>query len=855
MKNNVTLHPYHTRTRASRVSNLICFAHETDERNPIFLCGSPRRFALPASHEHLSDPKEVGRTVSVSRSVFRMLKKLPRLLFVMQPRALASFLCAVTMASAAQGADCVRVVSPAGRPILSEKDVPVQMSGYSPRFWDNTSRLQAHLDCFKSQELGYVFSGTPGWRATSWFWGENESIQTEPDYHGTNSAKFAHFDENVLVTVSNMPHARLIIRFGIDEAGIFEPESPWRKAHPEDMVLTETGIRLNVPSLASDLFWDKSARSAKALVNWYERQPYAGRIAAYANFWRMEGTHEATMMGWLSDRSPVMIRAWRAYLKDTYTTDERLQAAWGETNATIEAALPPADRLRGPVREVATIPYWQTGSSNAQFRDWLLCLRALFHQRVREVALALRDGCSGRVPIVHDMLKQTMQGWNIADYFNPADSSQPFSLELMSACGSSDVSKLLEIPGVDGLITPHDYQGRGMGGLFEPEGIADSCTLRGKLFLCEMDTRSYSGNFSGDESAPARNLAEFEAITWRNIATGISRGWWPYWMDLYANWFCDPAMQPIIARQAAVLNEATGWPHHDEPGIAVVVDDTATEETTGAGRFPFLAVSEQLRLGIGRCGVPYRIYLLEDLTRSNLPPHKVWYLPNLFRCDARRFALLKRIQRDGNVVVWGPGTGISDGKTISDKAASKLTGFSFKVIPGNYHRRGLFLGGHALTDGIAGQTFGDGIGYGPQLYPTNGFSLASAWTQQSKYASALSILPHTGWTSVFTAALPLPAGFWRNAARLANAHVWCETDDVLAASREIVALHSVVPGEKVIRLPRPACVTDLTSGAELSPSTEQIRFTLDTPGTRVFRLLEPRTIQTTTESQTRRTPH
>jgi hypothetical protein len=311
-------------------------------------------------------------------------------------------------------------------------------------------------------------------------------------------------------------------------------------------------------------------------------------------------------------------------------------------------------------------------------------------------------------------------------------------------------------------------------------------------------------------------------------------------MDLYANWFSDPAMQPVLARQVKVLNEASAWPHHDEPGIAIVIDDAATEETNGAGRYPFLAISEQIRLGIARSGVPYRIYLLEDLALANLPPHKVWYFPNLFRCDDRRLALVKRVQKDGNVVVWGPGSGISDGATIGPASATKLTGFSFDVIPGNYQRRGLFLGGHPLTEGIAGQTFGDGLGYGPQLFPKNGVSVASAFAQQSETHSALAVKEQDGWTSLFAAALPLPAGFWRNAARLAKAHVWCETDDVVVASREIVALHSIVPGAKTILLPRPSRVVDLITGNEVAAKTGEIRLEMKAPGTRAFQLLEPK---------------
>jgi len=723
-----------------------------------------------------------------------------------------------------------KVASPQGRPVLVVDGKPLPMSGYSPIFWEK-NWLEKHLPHFAPHGLGYVFAGAPGMCGTSWFWSHDGKVVTEPTFKIPNGGKFVAFDDGATFTLTNLPEARLIIRFGLDET------DAWRKANPDDLVLTETGERLNVPSLASDTFWNNSAASATALIRWYEKQPYADKIVAYADFWRGEGTHESTCMGWLSDRSPVMMAAWRDYLRRTYGDDARLQSAWSNSQATISGAVPPADRLRGPVREVAAIPFWQAGRDNAPLRDWLLCLRGLFHQRVRQVAAAMKTGCQGRVPILHDMFKQPMQGWNISDFFDPKQPMQPFGIELMAGCGSSAVAELFDAPGVDGLITPHDYQGRGLGGIFEPEGAADSCTLRGKLFLCEMDTRSYAGNFKGRESAPARDLAEFEAITWRNIATALSRGWWPYWMDLYADWFSDPAMQPVLARQVQVLNDAAMWPHHDEPGIAIVIDDAATEETNGGGRYPFLAISEQIRLGIARCGVPYRIYLLEDLALSNLPPHKVWYFPNLYRCDERRLGLVRRVQKDGNVLIWGPGSGISDGATTGIIPAAKLTGFAFDLVPGNYQRRGLFLGGHPLTSGIAGQAFGDGLGYGPQLFPKDGTCLASALAQQAQTHSALAVKGQEGWTSIFAAALPLPAGFWRNAARLAGAHIWCETDDVVVASREIVALHSIVPGVKTIRLPRPTRVVDLITGVEIASKTQELRFELPAAGTRVFRLI------------------
>ncbi|MCL1856794.1 MAG: hypothetical protein FWF84_04025 [Kiritimatiellaeota bacterium] len=710
----------------------------------------------------------------------------------------------VAVAAVNAVANPVRVEAPLERPVLVSGGAVLEMSGYNPRYWAGTNILAHQMMTFKDHPVGYYISGVVG------------SVESE------------EADQRVLMTLEAAPEARIVMRLGIHEP------REWLEAHPDDRVVTETGAVLNVGSLASDAFWDYSTEYSVRHVLHSEAASYRDRVIAYVNFMQNEGTAANFTQGWLSDQSPVMVAAWRAFLTEAYGSDAALQEAWDNPAATLAEALPPTDQLRGATHVVDGIPFWQTGGENAMLRDWFRCVRALFHRRTRQVVEAMDEACGSRVPILIDSLKQPMQGWTIHEYFGLNVSMKSHGYETMAACGSSDVAPLLDMPSLGGLITPHDYQGRGMGGIFEPEGAADSCVVRGKLYLCEMDTRSYLTTHR--ESAPARSLAEFEAITWRNLATAISRGWWPYWMDLYVDWFSDPVMQPTLKRQIEVYNAASHWPHEDEPCIAVVIDDTAAEATNGGGRYPFLAVSEQIRLEISRCGVPYRIYLLKDLALERMPKHKVWYFPNLFHVTPEKAALVGRVKTNGNVLVWGPGSGIHDGAAISTESATALTGFSFELMQANYIRRALWLGGHRLTDGIAGATFGDSLSYGPQLYPADGTPLAWAWTQQSWNMNAVCVKSMDNWVSIFTSALPLPAAFWRNAAREAKAHVWSETDDILVASRQIVGLHSVVPGKKEILLPGKFTVTDAITGKRLGRNMTRIRFEMKEPGTRVFML-------------------
>ncbi|NDC64619.1 MAG: hypothetical protein EBZ59_11685, partial [Planctomycetia bacterium] len=248
---------------------------------------------------------------------------------------------------------------------------------------------------------------------------------------------------------------------------------------------------------------------------------------------------------------------------------------------------------------------------------------------------------------------------------------------------------------------------------------------------------------------------------------------------------------------------------------------------------------------LARCGVPVRTYLLDDLALPNFPPHRVYYFPNLFKIDAARRKLLEeKVLKNGHVVVWGPGTGISDGTTIGADAATAVTGFTFDLLPVNDHRRTLLAdSSHRLTWGSSPATvLGGPLAYGPVLLPKDGHVLGHAWTKLGRDLSGLAVKERTAadgtkWTSVFTSTPGLPAGFWRNAARLAGAHVWCESDDVVLADSGLVAIHSATGGDRQLRLPRECDVVDVINGQPFATRCREIKIRLQAPDTRVFRLL------------------
>ncbi len=761
---------------------------------------------------------------------------------------LAVILCC-SLGATEPGVRDVRVAMHLGRPMIFVDNHPLPMAGYCPAGWIQ-SRFARTTPRFYPHHMNYynIMPPTIAWDmfGTQFWVGDTVTNTPQPSVanlmHG-----FADIGDSARDIIAHDPDAVLFVRFYL-----IEPES-WRTLHPKEYALTEDGAMTSAPSLASDAYWDTATRYCTALVQYCESQPWSDRLVGYVNLLHSEGLQTSVIEGWLYDHNPHMVQRWRAFLRAKYHTDEVLRAAYRTPGLTLDTIDVPTDKLRGNTPQVASLLYWQGPEDNQPLRDYLELMRQLFHQRTRQLFAAMRAGTKRSRIFLYDMFKQPMQGWNCGDFFNDAESRRLADPDLLAASGSMGVAGLLDTPGFDGLMTPHDYQARGVGGVFEPEGIADSTVLRGKLFLCEMDQRTYA-DYS-PKYGQARNLREYEAISWRNIATALTRGFSLYWMDLNSDWYRPAEIHRVIDRQVAVIKAAVEWPHATTPGIAIILDDSAVLETNGSGNYLNEAVMWQLKEGLARCGVPYRVYLLDDLALPNFPAHRVFYFPNLFKVDDARLALLRKtVLRNGNVVVWGPGSGISDGNTIGSQSAQRLTGFRFRYIPVNFSRRTMISNfEHPITRTLAADcVIGGPLSYGPLLFPLDGTPLGLAWTKNGEIIPGLAVktfgrgargdAPDPGalgagdYASVFTSALPLPADIWRNLARYAGAHIYCNSNDVLLADSTLVALHSMQSGEKRILLPGKFNVFDVITDKAVATNTDAITFNLQAPETRIFRL-------------------
>ncbi|MBN1290562.1 MAG: hypothetical protein JXB48_01895, partial [Candidatus Latescibacteria bacterium] len=299
---------------------------------------------------------------------------------------------------------------------------------------------------------------------------------------------FFGLDEQAEFILKKDPDAWFIIRF------VIRPPASWKDRHPDEYFITDEGTVHDTPSLASDSYWNAASKFSAAVVRYVESTPWVSHVIAYANFHHTEGCHMPVGDGWLFDHNPIMTVKFRNYLKMKYGSVKQLQSAYCDSLITFETVEIPNDKLRGLLPEVMQIPYWQAGCDNQALEDYLELNRDLFHQRFRQMSAQMAGAADRKMIFLHDALKQTMSGWNLKGFFGYPGfgedvSWSPAFPDLIAGSGSINVAMLDGAAGYNGLITPHDYQARGIGGVYEPEGIADSIILRGMYFSTEMDSR------------------------------------------------------------------------------------------------------------------------------------------------------------------------------------------------------------------------------------------------------------------------------------------------------------------------------------------------------------------------------
>lgn len=773
-----------------------------------------------------------------------------------------------------------RTVVRSGRPVVVHNREPVSQAIYCDYIlrgdWEDRVREFVdsgvkvfHLQCPHGTEGGgEEFHDNAFWIA--------DGRHPADDFGWTFS-----YERQATAILKMQPEARFYIKF------LLTPPLDWTRKHPGDMQTDEDGKTFREASWASERLQADLRRFIQTLVRYCESRPWGERVIGYLGCPYGEGIMPLNIAGKMFDCSAANETAFRDWVKAKYRSAAALRKAWCDPDAALDAVRVPRDRewllkkAQGPATidgkpvPLDSLPsnagqtsralfHWVEHCNAARERDYCLFMRDTFLRWSRTILSAIKDTAAefGRSRLAGlDIVKQHQIGWQILSSFDGIGDGQSFA-SMFPLSGSIGMRELIDDDLLDTVWNPADYYARTLGFAYESEGLTDSFVIRGKTAMVENDARCYVGIGVKDQGA-FRTPAEVEAGLLRNAALTLSRGAQSYWCNVGSSYFHDPKIHKTISRITPMLDALNEAPHREtEHAIAMVVDDESPLYEDFTSGYQTLALILQRIRGLAHCGVPYRILLLSDLEQKALPRYRTWLFPNLFRLDDGVMALLKKkVLRDGNVAVFGPATGITDGTRLSADGASALLGVPMELVPRTTVRHVVVHdNGHPLTRELpANLVYGDSMPYGPTLVPGE-WAVENAGAVPLGHANTCWFIHRTGlfvrefgkgaagnrkpgkrtardYAAVWSVAMPIPSAVLRACARFAGSNIWCEQDDVVYASDSLVALHSMKAGARTIRLPRACRVHDAITGKPVgSGRTRKIELRIKPPETRIFTL-------------------
>ena len=328
-----------------------------------------------------------------------------------------------------------------------------------------------------------------------------------------------------------------------------------------------------------------------------------------------------------------------------------------------------------------------------------------------------------------------------------------------------------------------------------------SYRLHGRVFYEESDFRTYLSLpcFTPPKQNRMRPLDESLSIIRRSIGKSLAGGWENWWFLLGGNAsFSSPEMMESIkiGAEEEFRTLATAKWRPAEVAVFTAADEYATSYCTHAKEFRLQCKEYLHRHILPACGVPFDSYELSDIGDSRLPDYKIYLFPNAFTLsEEMRKKIKEKVRRAGKTAIW--------------------------VYAPGYYRNG--IGDKANVEDMTG------VAVERKAAKKSDFV---SWTLQPKDSS---VCVKDGWRSVFMPTPPSAAEL-RNAFRDAGAHVWVDTEEVLAAGRGYVMLHASSDGMKTLRLPSPCNVREIFGASPSVSGTSTITAQMKRGETRVWKI-------------------
>ena len=608
------------------------------------------------------------------------------------------------------------------------------------------------------------------------------------------------------------PQALLVPRFHTDAPRW------WKERHPDHVMLYEDG-RHQMVSVASQE-WRKDAEEAVRLFVRHLEKEFGDHILGYHVCGQSGGewVYDQTWTPPLPNFETPFRDGFRTWLRTMYPTREALRQAWQDPHVDFTSVEVPSAAERREGKDGT----FRDPKSQRKVIDFFAYSQVAIVEPLERFSRAVKDEVQGK------KLVFAFYGYlfDVAGFVNGPQVS-----------GHLLTDRVIRCPSIDVLCAPISYFDREAGGSGPFMAPVDSIQLLGKLWSTEDDTRTYLSA----ENAGSGRVGTLQGTQWvhqRNFAHLLVHECGLWWMDLEASgWLASKAIWDNLARLREVWRSAANVTRPLQPDVAVIIDDRSSLylPCDNALTSPLMML---MRYQINRMGTSVGYYLLRDLCDGIPPEAKAYLFLNSFVVSPeQRQAIHRAVHNKGKWAVWFYAPGYLDPSgTPGDMSA--LTGLPLQRLP-----KPQWLTVNMVPSSfVANRVPREQLSFGDNTPRTPAFTLgedAAGHEMLGYYAGtrtpAVVCVRRPEWSSVFVGSTTLSTGVLRAIGRAAGAHVWLESDDVLIAGNDFVAVHASTEGRKELLVPAGVAAKDLSTGTA-TPQNGRIVLTMQQGETRLFRL-------------------
>lgn len=614
------------------------------------------------------------------------------------------------------------------------------------------------------------------------------------------------------------PQARFLLRVGTEPRG---ERSAWIQQHPDECEILEArakGIYLT-PSFASEIWLRDAEKYLRALIGAIQERGLSEHIMGYlvCGGDSAEWVKVGPMEDWAGDYSRPMQQAFGRWLRDKYGDAAALRQAWDDPAAEFGPTPVPS-----PEEQAATdLLLFKDPRRRRKTIDYFQFLAHLLARNITYLCSVAKEACHRQhlVGVFFGYLQEIV--WNNG-FFGQRLPDADTAHTAAARSGHAGLAEVLASPDVDFCSSPYSYGFRGVGGeggFMSPEA---SVRCAGKLWISEEDMRTHlwpADSFYGQ----TRNTRETVEVLKRqvaNIITHAAGGWWCDWGRSEGGAYAEPEVMAVMKRAVELGQHHLGAPDRSSAAeVAVVVDAENWFYRSTLNNFD-IPNWRQRAWGIARMGAPVDAVLLSDLLAGRAREYKLYYFLNTFYLSAaQRTALKTLLRRDGKAALWMYAPGLASDDGLSAEHCRDLMGINLRLTDREWGVNILISQfDHPITRSLPTSTFwGTDTRLGPILTVDDpeAIILGTAVTRQGRCEPGFALREYDRWTSIYSAAPNIPPGVLREIARYAGVHIYSDSEDVLYAGHNYVALHTVRAETKTIRLPRTANVWEVFSNRQV----------------------------------------